>query len=325
MPRFIKPFVWVALFFVSAGWKALDFLGRADVLLHFPTFALHLKEFMLQHQEAGYLIAPWFVMALSVFAFVQTVWPNLLRWQRSAPALSPASPTATSLPTYLTAYESVHYMADESEWGYGQEAAQALLNAPSEFKERASEGKIRVYGASPTTGQHEQIPKTHWMSHAFDLSTVYQPEANCKTVPATYQASLSETPTGYSDLKVVAEDVSQVWPRSQQAEFADAFRLAAMSKDDAVAELWKLRRIGVAIRNERLASDKDWPTWNKKYEKWRNDVLQVAEKFDVNFKHRLEVLDQLRPPPHLPTVNHQHAQGIAIMSEILLRLEHRLP
>jgi hypothetical protein len=120
LPRFIKAFVWVALFLVSAGWKGLDFLGRAEVPLHLPTFALHPKEFMLQHQEVAYLAAPWHVMALSVFAFVQTVWPNLLRRQLRVPALWPGSPTAPTLPTYLTAYETVHYMADESEWGTGR-------------------------------------------------------------------------------------------------------------------------------------------------------------------------------------------------------------
>jgi hypothetical protein len=37
-------------------------------------------------------------------------------------------------------------MADESQWGFGKDASHALLEAPAEFRERASEGKMGLLG-----------------------------------------------------------------------------------------------------------------------------------------------------------------------------------
>jgi len=110
-----------------------------------------------------------------------------------------------------------------------------------------------------------------------------------------------------------------------KAEFDAAFEWFALSREDAIKLLWRLRKEGVAIRNEPIPSEKLFSQWKVKYEKWRNDVLLAAEKVDENLRARLEVLDQLRSPPALPVINQEHAQCIAIASEILLRLNERLP
>lgn len=109
------------------------------------------------------------------------------------------------------------------------------------------------------------------------------------------------------------------------AEFNAAFEYAALSRNDAIKRLWKLREVGVAIRNEHVPSPEQYPAWKARYEKWRSDVLSMAEKVDENLRPRLEVLDRLRPPPSLPVVNEDHVLCIRIASEILLRLEERLP
>ena len=108
-------------------------------------------------------------------------------------------------------------------------------------------------------------------------------------------------------------------------EFNTAFEYAALTRNDAIKRLWKLREEGVAIGNEHVPSEKLYPAWKAKYEKWRGNVLSMAEKVDENLRPRLEVLDRLGPPPSLPVVNEDHVLCIRIASEILSRLEEKLP
>lgn len=246
---------------------------------------------------------------------------------------------ASKVPSgYLTAYETIHYLADESQWGAERDSyvssdglkRNALIDAPAEFRARAAEGRIGVYGASSHTGQHELIPKIYWMSYGLDLSKIYHPDAASSTAPATFEAGFHGVRIGkhtYSDLKIEAADVYSVWPRRKDvdAEFDAAFEWAALSREEAIKLLWRLRKVGVAIRNEPVPSEQLFPPWKAKYERWRHDVLLAAEKVDENLRHRLEVLDRLRPPPTLPVINRDHALCITITSEILLRLEERLP
>lgn len=245
--------------------------------------------------------------------------------------------TSKASGVYLTAWEVIHYLADESQWGVDKSAEvtpegmhkNVQLEAPLEFQKRASEGRVTVYGASSKTGHHESIPKTYWMSHGLKLATIYDSEATSKTEPATFEAGFHAVRNGvltYSDLKIEASDVYQTWPRrNDEAEFDAAFEWAALSREEAIKVLWKLRKDGVAIRNEPVPSEQLFPPWKAKYEKWRNDVLLAAEKVDENLRPRLEVLDQLRPPPTLPVINQDHALCITIVSEILLRLSEKLP
>lgn len=270
----------------------------------------------------GHILPIWgWLLILAVIVIVALLEQVI----RAPKVLSSNANTQSSTHTYLTAQQVVHYLADESQWGCSKEASDALLQAPAEFKERASEGRITVYGSSSKTGLHESIPKTHWMSHGLDLSTIHIPEAISKTVPAPYEARFYGTRISYSDLKIVAADVYQVWPRSDTAELNAVFELDVLSRDEAIKILWKLRREGVAIRNEQISSEQQFPAWKAKFEKWRNAVLLVAEKVDGNLRQRLEVLNQVRPPPTLPVVNQEHVLCIRIASEILLRLEERLP
>ena len=239
---------------------------------------------------------------------------------------------------YMSAYQAVHYIADESQWGATRNAQvsedgtrrNALIDAPSEFQSRAAEGKVKVFGASPETGRHELIPKTHWMSYGLDLSTVYKPDAAGRTTPATFEAGFHGARDGkhrYSDLKIEAADVRRVWPRRMDFDtaFDEAFEEASLTRDEAISALWKLRSVGVAIRNEPVPSADHFPAWRERYERWRKSVLAVAGKFDVGLQGRLEVLDQLRKAPNLPVVSQEHAKCITIASEMLLRLEERLP
>jgi len=252
--------------------------------------------------------------------------------------IAASSNSASNLGAYLTAYEAIHYLADESQWGADTDSymsadglkRNALIDAPREFQARAAEGRIRAYGASSKTGNHELIPKTHWMSYGLDLSKIYKRDAVCSTTPTTFEAGFHAARGGkhiYSDLKIERADVYQVWPphKEAEAEFDEAFEWAALSREEAISILWKLRKSGVAIRNEPVSAESLFPQWKAKYEKWRRDVILAAQKVDDNLSYRLEVLDRLRPPPTLPVINEDHARCITIASEILLRLEERLP
>lgn len=273
-------------------------------------------------EMTGHILPFWGWLLILAIIIIVALLEQVIRAQKVLPS---SANTQSSTHTYLTAQQVVHYLADESQWGYSKEASDALLQAPAEFKERASEGRITVYGSSSKTGVHESISKTHWMSHGLDLSTIHIPEAISKTVPAPYEARLYGTRISYSDLKIVAADVYHVWPRSDTSELNAVFEWDELSRDEAIKILWKLRRAGVAIRNEQISSEQQFPAWKAKFEKWRNAVLLVAEKVDENLRQRLEVLNQVRPPPTLPVINQNHALCIRIASEILLRLEERLP
>jgi hypothetical protein len=241
------------------------------------------------------------------------------------------SAAASSTVTYLIPYEAIHYLADESQWG--EEKADtinaegmhynALLEAPEEFQKRAAEGRIRVFGFNSGTRKHEEIDKTHWMSFGI-LPRVFRPGEDVRTEPTTLESAFYQG-EGYSDLKITAADVYRTWPRSIAAEYRAEFDLLNMTKEEAVEALWRLRKLGVVIRNEHLSSEKEFAGWKAKYDKWREDVLAVADRFGEGLRPRLEVLDQVRQPPTLPAINGEHALDISVASEILLRLEERLP
>jgi hypothetical protein len=184
---------------------------------------------------------------------------------------------------------------------------------------------VRVFGFNSETGKHEEIDKTHWMSFGLGYSGVFRLGERVRTEPTTMEAAYHGGSGGYSDLRIVASDVHRTWPRSSAAEFRAVFDIASMSREDAIEALWQLRRIGVAIRNERVASEADYPDWKARYNKWRDDVLAVAERFDEGLRPRLEVLDRVRQPPAHLAINPDHALFIRVASEILLRLEERLP
>jgi hypothetical protein len=81
---------------------------------------------------------------------------------------------------YMTSYEALHYLADDSEWGdqirqYVGEMDKItirknpLLEAPSEFKRIAEQGKLETLGRLNGDGPHVPIPATYWMSEPLRL------------------------------------------------------------------------------------------------------------------------------------------------------------
>jgi hypothetical protein len=108
---------------------------------------------------------------------------------------------------YMTAYEALHYLADDSEWGdqirqYIDEMDKItirknpLLEAPSEFKRIAEQGKIETIGRLNGDGPHVPIPATYWMSAILVLK----------------DREISESIPAVKDIKIVRADVERAWP-----------------------------------------------------------------------------------------------------------------
>lgn len=125
-------------------------------------------------------------------------------------------------PAYMTAYEVIHYLADESEWGERIKSVreannimpqypmrrQPLLEAPIEFKRVAEQGGIGAFGRLDGRGAPVPIPGTHWMVATISSFSLGSPDIS-ETVPAVPNADgIPE----YKDVRIVREDVYRAWP-----------------------------------------------------------------------------------------------------------------
>lgn len=122
---------------------------------------------------------------------------------------------------YMTAKDAIHYIAQDAAWGAHKEVERTpdglsknpLLEAPEEFRQRAAEGKIRSYGRSPETHQHELIPKEHWMSFGLDYLALFREDDNGGRTEMKDALGGYYRNKGYNDLRIVTEDVYATWPK----------------------------------------------------------------------------------------------------------------
>ena len=143
---------------------------------------------------------------------------------KKAVAQSTASKSAQAdSADYLTPHQVVHYLAEDSAWGaqLAREKApdgsnkNVLLEAPTEFQERAAEGLVRVYGTSLIGSKQELIDKAHWKSYGFDLAGLFEePYVGCQTAPTVWP--LPAESNCYCGLKIDAKGVYRAWPRKRQ-------------------------------------------------------------------------------------------------------------
>jgi hypothetical protein len=166
-------------------------------------------------------------------------------------------------PIYLTANQAIHYIADESQWGASKAREvtseglrkNVLLEAPEEFRQRAAEGKVRVYGASPTTHEHALIDKTHWMTFQLDHASIFREDAEGKTEMAGFEGGFYGRP-GHTLLQIEAEDVYRTWPKERNAgTVATPLRVIVGTAGNYVeaknVNLYGIRRtVQVGVRND---------------------------------------------------------------------------
>jgi len=87
---------------------------------------------------------------------------------------------------HMTPYQAIHYLADETKWGYGLRSRplvgveggretmtwrKPLLEAFAEFADKAQRNgiAISVRGRLNGAGEHVQIHPSFWASHTFDM------------------------------------------------------------------------------------------------------------------------------------------------------------
>lgn len=225
MQRFFKAFGYGAMLVLGWAWHLLDVLGRTEVAMHLEGIPGAVQRFAAQHQEIGYQIAPWVVMVIGLIGLILMQWPQLLSLKsRKGPpdALMGGTGAMNGQVSVglLTPYQVLHYMADESKWGVLQSAKQTdegnthpLVVASDEFQARAQEGKIRAYGISPETHEHEEIAKTHWMSFRLDYVTALDEQGSESGTQMTGFNGGYYNKAGYTDLRIEASDVYATWPK----------------------------------------------------------------------------------------------------------------
>jgi hypothetical protein len=81
-----------------------------------------------------------------------------------------------------------------------------LIEAPSEFKRLAEQGKIEAVGRLEGVGQPTLIPATYWMSAILNLSS------NCDVSESIPAVPNPEGIPKYKDIKIVRADVERAWP-----------------------------------------------------------------------------------------------------------------
>ena len=133
--------------------------------------------------------------------------------------------------TYMSPYDVVTYMADESRWGRRQdmfrgydpehsaawgrtiiEKKNPRINAPSEFaSEAARKGTpIVVFGTDVASGKITPIPHLFWMGNIFDWQTCTLPGMEGSTKPSLSQMPM--TAPSYRKLQIDGAGVRKVWP-----------------------------------------------------------------------------------------------------------------
>ncbi len=129
-------------------------------------------------------------------------------------------------PAYMTGYEVLHYLVDESEWGDRIRTArvennmapqfpmrkQPLLEAMVEFRRAAEAGGVAAFGRKNGQGDLEHIPRLYWAAASLSSFCIYNPTIN-ETMPSDPE------PDGisiYKNLRILRDDVYKVWPRNKE-------------------------------------------------------------------------------------------------------------
>jgi hypothetical protein len=127
---------------------------------------------------------------------------------------------------YMSAYEALHYIANDSCWGKRLRTVTSVIeddshkgailkknpifDAFSEFSRGASESNIEVLGRKDGNGPPVHIPQTDWLVIGIDHNTLIRRQTS-----QTTQITASGTVPFYTDLKILREDVYRVWQRDK--------------------------------------------------------------------------------------------------------------
>jgi hypothetical protein len=81
----------------------------------------------------------------------------------------------------------------------------------------------------------------------------------------------------------------------------------------------------VKIRNEKLNGVDQLPDWVERYGLWREQTLKAAATLSAVLHDRLETLNEVHGiPANVFIINPEHGRYVAIISEILRRIDKYL-
>jgi hypothetical protein len=205
----MRPLIGVVglLLFGTLKWAFDHFLW--DWFIQFLEVKWHFREATLIASVSSYVIP----LLLVVVCVLLLYW--LVRHD-----VATKVPVVGAATRYMTAYEVLHYLADDSKWGDDTRKyvgavrnipmrKMPLLEALGEFKRIAEQGQIHAVGRLNGVGQHIEIPATYWMSATLSPFSTQNREIS-DTNPS------SPNPDGiptYRNVKIVREDVEREWQR----------------------------------------------------------------------------------------------------------------
>jgi hypothetical protein len=115
---------------------------------------------------------------------------------------------------YMTAYETLHHLTDESEWGMrvrreiANEPLTLFTYAVNEFQRASQEGHIRTLGRpADGSGDHLAIANTYWFSATLDLESILNRQIS-RTRPTTPDRPGIRI---FVDLRVTRAGVYKTW------------------------------------------------------------------------------------------------------------------
>lgn len=176
-----------------------------------------------------------------------------------------------------------------------------------EIRQRASEGHLVIWGKRADAGERgiwEPIPADYWKWLELNWESFLKGRDSMRTEVADVGRRASAQ---FQSLQVSRSAFEKIWPR--------------VSVSDARNTLWLLRKTGVVIRNK-LIQKHELPAWIDAYEAWRAGVLKNAGMISSDLYSHLETLNEVGAPPgNLSYVDDEHYRLVAVISEILRRLE----
>lgn len=213
-----------------------------------------------------------------------------------------------------------------SEWEGELSASQRyplVIHALAELRQAARDHLLRVRGRPNARGVlnvelevvgdplFDDVSRTHWVNHEIDpMMLTWRPE-QLYTVEV---GSTHLSGDSICSIRVLKNEVERV--------FAPGSPSRALIPEDKFRELRQLREEGVRLRNEQVPDVAALPSWTQRQEAWCAQIYEAAGRVSANLRGDIETLNAVGPPPvGAPPVSEQHRHAVAVISEILRRVE----
>jgi hypothetical protein len=103
--------------------------------------------------------------------------------------------------------------------------------------------------------------------------------------------------------------------------------IEAQHRKALMRDLWRLREVGVPLRNKRVTSPAELQTWLVEVDAWREAVYAKATEISPGLADHLRTLNEMGPPPantEFFAADLRHRHMVTVTSEILRRMSKYL-